>query len=137
METFPLPQPATTTFGWNAAMRTRFFKTLYAMLAAAVLLQAPAITSTALGDYYLEREEWYDPSDWFNGTDYEWEYDDDDDDGYYGASYYDDGYADDDWFYDSYDTGYDYYDTDDYGDYTNDYYYNDYDYADAYDYDLF
>lgn len=51
----------------------------------------------------LHEEEWYDPSDWIDfdeGIEYEDDYDE------YG--YYDDDYADDDWFYDYYDYGYDY-----------------------------
>ncbi|KAA1258661.1 hypothetical protein LF1_11830 [Rubripirellula obstinata] len=116
-------------------MTSKFWKAFCAMFAAVALLQAPTLMNTAMGDYYLEEEEWYDPSDWFNGSDYEWEYEDDD--SYYEASYYDDGYADDDWFYDSYGDDYDWYDDGYYDDdYDYDYYEDDYDYAEAYDYDL-
>ena len=53
----------------------------------------------------LHEEEWYDPSDWIDFDEgIEYEYDDYD----YEYGYYDDAYADDDWFYDYYDYGYDY-----------------------------
>lgn len=47
-------------------------------------------------EWYGEYEdEWYDPTDWFDGNNYEF----DDSWGYYDGSYYDDDYYDDDWYY--------------------------------------
>ena len=79
-------------------------------LLCGTLLVAPILAPLTAPAYgvEVEDEEWYDPSDWFDGDEVEYEYEDDYDD-YDDDYYYDDDY-DDGYYYDG-----DYY-TDEWGD---------------------
>lgn len=153
---------------WSSDQENKMKFGLKCWLAAALLAMTPMVTPNAPtndlaaqeyvpGAGYVAEDEWYDPSDWFDGNDVEIEdyyegdadayadydevYDDDYVDDYYDYDYDDDYYYDDDSLYDDYyyglDDGYDF---DDYWDgYEEGYeegYYDNYYTSDWYDDDV-
>jgi hypothetical protein len=94
-------------------------KKLRVMAFIPLFIAAMALAPSGHAQYY-ESEEWYDPGDWFDYDNYDYEYDDyyDSDYGYYDTDY---GYYDTDYGYDDYDYG------EDFWDYDYDYGYNYYD----------
>lgn len=80
---------------------------------SAVLVLCPVLTPATAQRLYDDA--WYDPYGWFEGRDYRFP-------DAYDARLYNDGYFDDDWYYDTYAEDFDYYDLRDYDDYIFDYY---------------